>query len=132
MNYKKLLTALLLLLAPHLASAEILLFTLNNDYRGCLDCSRFDSNSICNRFGTYGSRFNSDSIWNRFGAGNRFDAESLWSRYGTGLKMVDQDGNFYGYLSIGLNGERTYRDLFRQLYEDHNGDLSQIRDAYCG
>ncbi len=131
MDYRKLLISLLLALAPHLANAEILLFNSSNEYRGCLDCSRFDSNSICNRFGTYGNRFNSESIWNRFGAGNRFDSESPWGRFGTGLKMVDREGNFYGYLSISINGERNYRDLFRQLHENYDGDLNAIRDAFC-
>ena len=36
----------------------------------------FDSESIFNKFGTYGNRFSGRSIWNPFGAGNRFKSDS--------------------------------------------------------
>lgn len=74
--------------------ADILLFTKSNEFRGCFDCSKYDSDGICNRYGDYGSRYSSESIWNRYGAGSRYDSDSPFSRYGTGLKMVDRAGNF--------------------------------------
>lgn len=122
---------LLLATCPILVSAEILLFTDDNEFRGCLDCSRYDTDSVCNRYGAYGSRYQSDSIWNRYGAGSRYDADSPWNRYGTGLKMVDRSGGFYGYLSMSSNGVREYRNVLRELYDNYNGDLNEIRDVFC-
>ncbi len=36
-------------------------------YLGCLNCSKYDQNSIWNAYGTYGSKYNSNSIWNAYG-----------------------------------------------------------------
>ena len=33
-------------------------------FLGCLNCSQFDSGSVCNQFGQNGSEFSSYSIWN--------------------------------------------------------------------
>ena len=116
------------LMLSSFVSAELLLYSDDDKFHGCLDCTRFDTDSICNNFGTYGRRFNSDSIWNRFGIGSRFDSDSPWSRFGTGLKIVDRSGNFYGYFSISLNGSTSYSKLARALHEILD-DLSEIRDA---
>ena len=120
-----------LAVSPKLSFADLLLFSSSNTFHGCLDCSRFDSDSVCSRFGNYGSRFSSDSIWSRFGTGNRFNSESPWSRFGTGLKIVDRQGNLYGHLSISLGGSTVHSRLLRRLHDDLDGDLSEIRDAFC-
>ena len=36
-------------------------------FLGCLDCSEFDSASVHNEFGDYGSKFSDKSIFNKFG-----------------------------------------------------------------
>lgn len=111
--------------------ADILLFTKSNEFRGCFDCSKYDSDGICNRYGDYGSRYSSDSIWNRYGAGSRYDSDSPFSRYGTGLKMVDRAGNFYGYLSMSSGGERRTRNYLRELWDVTSGDYAEMRDLFC-
>lgn len=113
------------------AKANILLFNNQNEFRGCLDCSRYSSDSVCNRYGTYGSRYSSSSIWNRFGAGSRYNSDSPFNRYGTGLKMVDNAGNFYGYLSMSISGERRMRNYLRELWEVTGGDHGEMRDIFC-
>ncbi len=115
----------------NVSAADVLLFNDSNDFRGCLDCSRFDSDAICNRFGNYGNRFSSDSIWNRFGAGSRFDSDSPFSRFGTGLKMVDRAGNFYGYLSMSIGGDIKMRRYLKDIWEKTNGDYGEMRDIFC-
>ena len=54
------------------ASAQfspLLLFggTNHRTFLGCLNCSKHDSVSVCNKYGNFGSKYNSDS-----------NLESLW------------------------------------------------------
>ena len=122
---------LALFLFSSAASAEIYLFTDSNEYRGCLDCSRYSSDSICNRYGNFGNRYSSDSIWSRYGAGSRYDNDSPFSRYGSGLKMVDDSGGFYGYMSMSVGGERRMRNYLRDLWEITSGNYQEMRDIFC-
>ena len=58
---KKLLLILFLYLGfTSNANADLLLFGGNShdDFLGCYDCSKYDSDSICNKYGTYGSKYN--------------------------------------------------------------------------
>ena len=46
------------------------------------NCNRFDSNSVCDTFGSYDSRFSGDSIWNGFSEyGSRFSNYSPWNKF---------------------------------------------------
>ena len=38
--------------------------TSHKTFFGCLNCNKFDSGSVCNKFGEFGSRFSPSSIWN--------------------------------------------------------------------
>ena len=96
---------------------DLLLYSNDNDYLGCLTCNKFNSESICNKFGTYGNKFNSDSPWNRFSS--------------NGPKIVDRDGNYYGRFSINIRSGYKYSKDLLKLYEYHDGDLEKIRDGLC-
>jgi hypothetical protein len=49
---------------------------------GCLNCSQFEADSICNQFGRFGSEFQIDSIWNMFGTyGSKFNSNSPWNQF---------------------------------------------------
>lgn len=50
----------------------------NHDvYLGCLNCNNYDSNSIWNTYGNYGSVYNSNSIWNKYGTyGSEYNSYS--------------------------------------------------------
>tara|TARA_B100000579_G_C22785936_1_gene831873 strand:+ start:181 stop:582 length:402 start_codon:yes stop_codon:yes gene_type:complete len=112
---------------------DLLLYSNDNDYLGCLTCNKFNSESICNKFGTYGNKFNSDSIWNKFGTyGNKFNSDSPWNRFSSnGPKIVDRDGNYYGRFSINIRSGYKYSKDLLKLYEYHDGDLEKIRDGLC-
>ena len=127
----RLIIVAVLVLFPSVSFADLLLFSSTDTFHGCLDCSRYDGDSVCNRYGTYGSRYSSDSIWNRYGIGSRYNSESPWNRYGTGLKIVDRQGRFYGYLKIGIGGATEYSQLLRRVHENLDGELSEIRDVFC-
>ena len=112
---------------------DYLLYSDDNDYLGCLNCSKYNSQSICNKYGTYGNKYNSDSIWNKYGTyGSKYNSDSPWNKYSSnGPKIVDRDGDYYGRFSINIHSGYKYsRDLLK-LYEHYNGDLDKIRDGYC-
>lgn len=120
-----------LLMFSFSVNAEILLYSSNNDFKGCLDCNRYDNKSVCNRYGTFGSRYSADSIWSRYGLGGRYNSDSPFSLYGQGLKMVDKEGNFYGYFSISTGGEKKVRKFLKYIWESTDGDYGEMRDLFC-
>ena len=120
-----------LLIFSYSVNAEILLYSSNDEFKGCLDCNRYDDKSVCNRYGDFGSRYSDDSIWSRYGLGSRYEGDSPFSRYGQGLKMVDKEGNFYGYFSISAGGEKKMRKLLKNMWESTDGDYSAMRDLFC-
>jgi len=75
----------------------------NHDvYLGCLNCDSYNSNSIWNEYGTYGSSYNSKSIWNEYGTyGSEYNSNCPWNEYGSNPPVVvDKQGNFYGYFTV--------------------------------
>jgi|TARA_B110000495_G_C22939618_1_gene549693 hypothetical protein len=93
------------------AEPELLLYGGENNkkFLGCLNCNKFDSSSVWNKYGTYGSKFNGDSIWNKFGTyGSKFSVHSPWNRYSTdGPIIVDKRGNSYGYFTSNRYSNQT-------------------------
>ena len=120
------------------ANAELLLFGGNSqdDFLGCYDCSKYESDSICNKYGTYGSKYSSESIWNKYGTyGSKYSSSSPWNKYSSGDDvpvLVDRRGNFYGYFTINcyrgdaFNSCKKFKDAYERL-----GDLDKLRNAYC-
>ena len=97
--------ALLFLLISHTAQADLLLFSDEEKFHGCLDCNKYAEDSVCNKYGDYGSKYSDVSIWNKYGAGSKYEDSSPFSKYGTGLKVVDREGGYHGYFSMSYNGE---------------------------
>ena len=101
--------AALLLAAANIASAQELCSTVSgavliaqddkNTFLGKLTNS-FDSQSIFNEFGTYGSEFNSASIWNQFGTfGSEFNSYSPFNSFTSTPPMIIKNRKIIGYLS---------------------------------
>ena len=73
-------------------------------YLGKLNASNFDSESIWNSYGTYGSEYSSYSPFNEY-------ASNL-------PVLVDGNGNFYGYFTINAyKSKRANFDLVNIIYE---------------
>jgi hypothetical protein len=73
-------------------------------FLGCLNCSPYDGAAICNQFGEFGSPYEALSVWNEFGQyGSPYEMNSPWNPYGEGLRIVDQQGNYYGRFTVGYN-----------------------------
>jgi len=71
-------------------------------YLGCLNCDSYNTNSIWNAYGTYGSTYNQKSIWNSYGTyGSDFSSTSPFNSYASDPPViVDREGSFYGYFTV--------------------------------
>ncbi|MCI1958819.1 MAG: hypothetical protein LKJ25_04245 [Clostridia bacterium] len=90
-----------------------LLYLYSNDgktFLGSLSTNEFDSDSIWNEFGTYGSKYSSKSIWNEFGTyGSKYSSESAFNDFAlTPPIIVDGNGNFVGYLTSNTSKPNGY------------------------
>ncbi|MGH3711184.1 MAG: hypothetical protein ACRDRQ_24450 [Pseudonocardiaceae bacterium] len=137
----KIVAALILMLAVSNATAqELLLFGGNNNdtFLGCATCNERDSDSICNKYGDYGSKYYDASIWNKYGTfGSKYNDESPWNKYSNNPPVVvDREGNFYGYFTANKYHQNRTRVRGLQLLADNvemvTDDLQAARDAYCG
>lgn len=106
----------------------------NNDvYLGCMNCSKYDSNSIWNSYGKYGSKYESNSIWNKYGSyGNEYNSDSPWNSYSSDAPVVvDKDGNFYGYFTINkYKSNRCETKLALLIYKYHEEIMEDVSKAY--
>jgi hypothetical protein len=107
-------------------------------FLGCLNCGKYDSGSICNKYGEQGSKYASDSIWNRYGTfGSRYSDQSPWNKCATDPPViVDNDGNFYGYFTANKYlPKRTNIKLYvalTDLWESITDDPMSVADQLCG
>ncbi|SMC53797.1 hypothetical protein [Cellulophaga tyrosinoxydans] len=102
-------------------------------YLGCLNCTNYESDSIWNEYGTYGSSYNSKSIWNEYGTyGNEYNSYSPWNSYSNDPPVVvDKAGNFYGYFT--LNEYKSNRADFRlalTIYKHHEHIKEDVGEWY--
>ena len=117
---------------PSVLSADLLLFS-GDVFLGCMSCSNYDTNSICNSYGPYGSSYSGTSIWNQYGPyGSQYSAQSPWNMYSSqGPKIVDRSGNYYGRFSINIYDGFSNSTNLRDYYEAVDGDLDKVRDGFC-
>jgi hypothetical protein len=84
-------------------STKLLLFGGQNrrTFLGCL-CSEYDTDSVFNKYGTYGNQYSSESIWNKYSDyGSRYSDMSVCNKYATNPPIVvTADGQFVGYLTL--------------------------------
>lgn len=120
---KKLLLSLICFIASIVCYAQTLYIYGGSDhdvFLGCLNSNKYDSKSIWNEYGTYGSKYNSKSIWNEYGTyGSSYSAYSPWNNYASYPPViVDEEGNFYGYLTVNqYKYNRADFSLAKYLYE---------------
>ena len=111
----------------------------NHDvYLGCLNCNNYDSNSIWNEYGIYGSSYNSKSIWNPYSTyGHSYNSDSPWNLYGSNPPVVvDKSGNFYGYLTVNSYKSKradfslalTMYDNYEEIQKDVSGWYKKLFD----
>lgn len=70
-------------------------------FLGKLTSNTFDSDSVFNEFGDYGSEFSSKSIWNEFSDyGSEFSDKSAFNKFATKPPIIVLSGKTVGYLTI--------------------------------
>jgi hypothetical protein len=126
-----LLAVLFLLLATALFGQEILIFggSDHDEFLGCATCNRFDTDSIWNQFGTYGSKFSASSIWNDFSVwGSQFSNTSVFNSFARNPPvLVDRQGNFYGYFTANKTfRNRTRSEFFQWVSENKDAVLDDF------
>lgn len=102
-------------------------------FAGCLNCSKYDSSSVCNNYGDYGSRYSDKSIWNHYSDfGSKYKHNSPWNNYGEGLRVVDYNGKYYGRFSIS-SYEQSSLDLVQNIIVAYEAmeNLEALRDLLC-
>lgn len=135
MATKKLFTYLSLLFCCIFQAQTLHLYGGSNQdqYLGCLNCDTFDKDSIWNSFGDYGNILSSKSIWNVNGNyGNTYSTYSPWSSYASyPPAIVDQDGQFYGYLTLNpYKSERSELELAQVLGKNYDSIRKDINGWY--
>lgn len=74
----------------------------NHDvYLGKFNAGPYDSESIWNKYGKYGSKYRSESIWNAYGTyGSKYNRLSPWNEFSSNPPvLVDAYGKIYGYFT---------------------------------
>ncbi len=92
-------------------------------YLGKLVTSTYDTDSVWNPYGTYGSKYSSCSIWNTYGDyGSKYASTSAFNSYALSPpKIVDDNGKFFGYLTANkytIDGY-TIEELTQFLKKNH-------------
>ena len=93
------------------SSPELLLFggTDHDTFLGCLNCSKYDSSSLHNKYSDFGNRYSSNSLFNRYGDyGSKYSSTSACNPYASDPPaIVDRQGNFYGYLTLNKSNSQV-------------------------
>ena len=124
---------------PGLSFSKTMLFggPGHKEYLGCLDCSEFAADSICNGYGKYGNEFSTSGIFNEFaGFGNEFSSKSPWNEFSSSDEvpvLVDDQGNFFGYFTINRHRHNAvnFASKLYALFKANNGNLEKVRLALC-
>ena len=106
----------------------------NHDvFLGCLDCDKYNDNSIWNKYGNNGSKYSSNSIWNKYGNyGGKYSSDSPFNKYASNPPfLVDRDGNFYGYFTADVYfSKRTNNKLALFIIDYWESILEDVGEAY--
>lgn len=102
-------------------------------FLGKLNASKYDSKSIWNEYGTYGSEYNTNSIWNEYGTyGSAYSSYSPFNSYASYPPViVDEEGNFYGYFTVNkYKSKRANFDLVNIICEYYESIREDVNEWY--
>jgi len=73
----------------------------DGQFLGIVSTDKYDSYSINNRYGSYGSKYNSKSIFNRYSRyGSECSSLSAFNSIASKPPMIYKDGKFVAYLTV--------------------------------
>ncbi|CCN92046.1 exported hypothetical protein [Vibrio nigripulchritudo SFn27] len=112
---------------------ELLLYSgeEHDTFIGCLNCDKSETNSIWNKYGTYGSLYGSQSVWNKHGAyGSKHNVLSPWNQYSTqGPVIVDRQGNSYGKFTTNSHDNQTKIPWVKWVLDNHTYIMDNFDSA---
>jgi hypothetical protein len=87
-------------LLEKIRQGESFLVANDGQFLGKLSLNRYDTESISNPYGDYGSRYSNFSIYNPYGDyGSRYSSLSPFNPYSSTPPNIYLNGQFYGYLT---------------------------------
>jgi hypothetical protein len=98
---------------PSVSAGRLMLFGGENHttFLGCVNCNQYDSTSIYNGYGSYGSAYSPTSIANHYAEfGSKYSAYGACNPYASDPPViVDDNGQFYGRLTVNqYHAQRTH------------------------
>ncbi|KZX38234.1 hypothetical protein [Wohlfahrtiimonas chitiniclastica] len=83
-----------------MVSGASIVSQISKKYLGSIT-NKYDSNSIFNKYGNYGSEYYADSIMNDYGIyGGKYSAESPFNEYTSTPPYIVKNGHIIGYLTV--------------------------------
>jgi hypothetical protein len=71
------------------------------EFLGTLSTNVYDSDSIFNKFGSYGSEFGANSIWNKFGNyGSEFSSDSAFNKFSSSPPLLVLGEDIIGFVTV--------------------------------
>jgi hypothetical protein len=72
-----------------------------SEFLGTLSTNKYDSESIFNKYGNYGSKYSTTSIWNPYGTyGSKYMSGSAFNPYSYAPPVIVYDGQAIAYISV--------------------------------
>lgn len=102
-------------------------------YLGKLNGSKYDSESIWNKYGKYGNKYNSNSIWNEYGKyGGEYSQYSPFNKYASHPPVLrDRNGKFYGYFTVSrYKSKRADYDIIDFICENYESIREDVSEWY--
>ena len=81
-------------------NSESFLLADDGQYLGKLTLNKYDSESIMNQYGSYGSKYSSTSIFNQYGSyGSKYSSLSPYNQYSSTPPLIYLRGRKVGFLT---------------------------------
>lgn len=100
---------------------ESFLVAADGQFLGILSSNKFQTESVMNEYGSYGSRYSSTSIFNKYGTyGSEYNTLSPFNRYSKTPPHIYVRGALVGYLSVNqfVNNRLDPHGLFDFIYRN--------------
>jgi hypothetical protein len=106
--------------------SELRIIASDGMFLGTLNQNEYDSNSIYNQYGKYGSPYNTACIFNKYSNyGSDYSDKSPFNPYANNAPgLYDQQGNFYGTLSINRYAQGVTQQTYQLAFQ-----LKAYRDS---
>lgn len=104
----------------HKGNGDSYLRGQDDQYLGKITSNKYDSDSILNKYGTYGSKYSSTSIFNKYSQyGSKYGSYSLNNPYCQTPPQLFINGNFVGNISVNKYvSDRIPTETFLYLLEN--------------